>query len=454
MPEEIKIVVKQESQGTALRDAERDAQRLQQTAQRGSNRPDSRQAASEQALRDQFASGDQAPDQPADDTKSHREDAALSRQIALSTELEASQQRLSGNTEEADKLEREAELLRRAASIQTALNVSADEAKTLAQAQIGAEEKIAATKAAQRVEEEAITRQKERQAAEAKLVADQRSAAIKSAVNSAGGAAGFGGLGDFLSLNPEAMLAKAGTTVLTKLVEGFVNTIDDKADSAAKTTYADHRRSQLASKTGISGQEGAASQFRDDKQALNEALAKRGTFHDTGIADRLWGAFGFETSAKRENRQNELEIARLQQALPKDEALSHEKFTNGPGGDELRAEERLASGDRRGARALRQRVEWEKELQQLVAAGTDLWQAQEGASLKIFNEEKQRRMDAAGHLVNARSGARDIARAASLAGSDKDISRDIKRAIEGLNHTVQVNHREAMNFRGPRKFNR
>ena len=95
------------------------------------------------------------------DTAELRRQVALTKEVALHTELEAIQERASGNTAEADKLDREVEILRRQAQLQVQLNVTSREAGLLAAQELAAKERLLL------VEEERVAAAQAQQAAEA-----------------------------------------------------------------------------------------------------------------------------------------------------------------------------------------------------------------------------------------------------------------------------------------------
>lgn len=284
-------------------------------------------------------------------------------------------------------------------------------------------------------------------------VAKARGMHLARGVQAFEGQAGVGGLGGIGALtNPAALAAVAIGAALGKAVSLAVERADDRAESAARSTGAGNRRGRIAGRSdSVRAEAEAAAEEEENRHALEDAKDRRGSFHNVGMANRFLGIFG-AGDGDRANRQNELEIARLEASRSQDKTLAKEKFLAGPGGLGLGASEAEARGDYRGARALRMKAEREKEYSRLVeTVGEEL--ANKSADLKIFNEEKGRVMASAGRLVNARSGNADVAAAAGFAqGGASTVFERMNAAVERLHGSVQENHRDVFNLTRGRKY--
>ena len=363
---------------------------------------------------------------------------------------------------QAASLEREASRLERpanAAQKAEQRELRNARAEALRADRAGAAEKKAAHKAAadatreagaqKKADEKLVTRELREQAA----VSQARQNAVARGVSAFEGQSGIGGIGRIgAMLNPMTMAAVAIGATIGKAISLAVQRIDDVAEINARGTVSANRRAIIGAKSnGVEAESEASAARLGTKQALEEALANRGSFHNTGIMERMLGTIGMG-SGDRAGRKNEMEIARLQQEQGKDDALAQEKFRNGPGGLELGAKEAESTGDRRGARALRHTIEWQKEYNKVLQQTGDLKTASASADLTVFNAEKERLMGAAGKLVNARSGAGDIAAAASSVGGAGQVFAKMQAALDRLHSTVGDNHRDAMTVQRGRKF--
>ncbi len=257
MAEEVKIVIRQESQGSAVRDAERDLDRLQRTSKvdwAGLQRQ------REQATKAISSGGGAAnPDKG-------KSEAALTREIALSTELEAAQLRVAGDTTGAARLEREAEVLRRSVGIQQQLGVSSAEAATFAQTQLASEEKLAQAAAATAAEKKAAAAAARIEAAETAAAARAGARETRGIGAAVGRSSGIGGgLGRGL-LNPEFLIAAAATALVTEMVSQAVARRDEVAAEHGKEIASANRRAIISAKSGLEGEE--------DRRALERAFAQ------------------------------------------------------------------------------------------------------------------------------------------------------------------------------------
>lgn len=196
---------------------------------------------------------------------------------------------------------------------------------------------------------------------------------------------------------------------------------------------------------------------------LRELEARRGTFVDSGFSDvvrkslrpyipqgvlNYFGVDKLETSGEQADRENEEEIARTKIANAQAQKLANQRFESGTGGMELQRSRALIDNDYRAARALEEKISYEKEYQRVLAqagnneAGQAL--AREAANNKVYLERRERESAIGRSLVNVRSGASDIARAAAFASGDfsNGGAARLHQGISRLNHTVENGQRQ------------
>lgn len=325
--------------------------------------------------------------------------------------------------------------------------------------------------------ERAITRERMRQSAEAKLESAQfRSGlgrGLTGAVSAAGG--GLGPIAGMAGMGPQMLAVAAAMATIGKLAGDAVARVDAVAASEGKGAESANRRARIKEKKGIEGQELAAKEKLENKQNLDGALDRTGTFRDSGIGDMLTKGVNFaknkgllggpisgalarrfmpdlETSSIKRERENQLEIDRLQREKPEVDAAAAKAFTEGPGGQELRISELRAEGHRKEARAIEYKMMAEKEWWRVHDAGGEDWQANQSAGLKIA-EEKRKSSAAYANMIDARSGAGDTARMAGLAreartGSDSPVVSELRTLRDQLanNHSQALNHKPFKNF--------
>lgn len=457
MPE-VRIVVRQESQGTALRDAARDANALE------NNRGRTVDYAALQRQRDEARKAVDRGDTPAPDDPKQR-----LRKAAVNAELAATQARAGGDDAGAAQLERKAEVLRRTLGLQQQLGVSEAQARVLASQSLSAEEKIAAGKSAaakaskDSAAEDHVGRKREIFGDEIKakeLRADgdhkgaevlERQNAIRSraiqierelglsrkesaalatrevdasiAVQKRGGGSGQGGGALGQIINPATLLATAATAIATKTYRDTTDFFDTKNQEKGNAERNASRRRQIRFGTfGDSDserEEEAVSGRKQNKQELDDALAAKGTFKNSITSNifTLGGLLG-ERDGDAAERKNDEKIARLKSEKPAAEKLALQEFKTGQGGRELELGRRNAVGDRAGARRVEQEIAWWGEYDRLknkLGEGNVEGEAiaRESANNKVAVIQRQQNQKFAG-LLNARSGAGDIARVAAL----------------------------------------
>ena len=133
----------------------------------------------------------------------------------------------------------------------------------------------------------------------------------------------------------------------------------------------------------------------------------------------------------------------------KQEKLANHKFETEEGGVELAALRHRSSRTFSGQReaqvddATRAYLAEYRRLKAAGATGKDEHLAHEGASLKVENEWRDKQITAASGLVDARSGAGDIAAAASWSRMAIPGMHEVKSAIEAMHTTVRDNDAKA-----------
>jgi len=287
-------------------------------------------------------------------------------------------------------------------------------------------------------------------------VAKARRSALARGVQAFESNAGGGGIGGLASLaaNPLALAAVAIGTVIGKAVSLAVERADQRDESASRGVATRNANALVGvDSSQVEAEAEASGNLAANRAGERDAEKKTGTFHNTGIMDRLLGIFG-QGKADLESEFNELEKVRLKAERPEQERIAREQFAQGTGGAELGAKKAEGRGDRREAHLLRDYILGEEEYARaLNENGRDENAAGESARLKVVNAEKRRQIDAASRLVNVRSGNADVVSAAQRAqgGADHYLER-VAGAVERLHGTVQDNHREVFNLTRGRKY--
>ncbi len=149
------------------------------------------------------------------------------------------------------------------------------------------------------------------------------------------------------------------------------------------------------------------------------------------------GAGWYKPESARAIERNANEQRRAEEDARQQERIRQRQFDEGEGGLGLQVERDRAQHSIAGNRALRidmESLSGLREYNRLVKEGASNTQALEGAHMKVREELYKQGLNAAGGLVNARSGAGDIAAAASLAqsqgiGSNAEVIRKLDEHI-------------------------
>ncbi|HEX8313002.1 MAG TPA: hypothetical protein VF614_16880 [Chthoniobacteraceae bacterium] len=463
MAEEIKIVVKQESQGTAINDARRDMEALKRSQSSGgaSGSPnDSRR----QQLEARIAELNRLEKTYSEKGMSGAAASVRSERIPLNRELR------DLNKEDAAERAR-AKIAARATSTDSKdldrdINVaerrkSFNEQLRAREMRAGGDEKGAAALERQNaIRQRAIQLERELVISRAQAVdlATREANATGASAGAKGGGGGSRG-GFFSGLGG----AQAFGSVVTTMLGGVKRFFDDKLESvrastqiasgSIESTNSSIRTTGLA---GARGEDAAAAEALAAEGKLKDLESKRGTFHgvDNGPFDQLKhglksigvsSLFGMdvEPDSEREERLNKEKRENAKVDAHQKRKIAGDKFAEGPGGLEIEMQERILNNDREGARVLELKAVRMREFERLRQAGASEEMQERGADIKVAAMERQRDQ-AVAKSIGVRSGSKDTARAAAIA-SGRGGGRE-EGLLEGIHQTMQRQHSEAVNL--------
>lgn len=153
--------------------------------------------------------------------------------------------------------------------------------------------------------------------------------------------------------------------------------------------------------------------------------------------------FGETTWAgERERDENEKNITRLEERREKEEKLKTEKFPEEEGGlelDSLRQRSQRTLASIRAAKVNDYVRSGMAEARRLGSMGANPNEQREGAMLKVENDLRDQQIQSASGLVDARSGAGDIAAAARWSQMATPTQNDVS-AVLGSKLDVLINH--------------
>lgn len=285
----------------------------------------------------------------------------------------------------------------------------------------------------------------------------------KIALNVGGRAAGASGMGGIASMigavGPQALAAAAVAELVGSYVSQWKDKQDEQARQRGEGIRQAHRQEFIHGLTGGEGQERAGAEAERLREEIIELKEKKGSFVQQGWSDMAKNGYNntlgrvlptLERSDVKAERENGETLSRKEGELEKAKAEAAEKYTHGPGGWDLEARQKILDGDIKGAIALRDRAAAEKEYQTVLkATGHNTELAEQAAELTVKEAARGRAMSL-GHLVNARSGAGDISRLASLASQEStgDASpAAIINELRAMHETQKTQHAEAINNR-------
>lgn len=382
MPEEIKIVVKQESQGNALSDAD---QKMQTLKARIAELNRLEKGYEEKGIRE-----------AAQSVRSERTGA-----------------------------ERELRGLERERAAETKQRADADRAATRQRAE----------------DERHVTREMREQHA----VAGARRRTAQTALSEAGSVAGIPGAG-LVGGGVAGGLAVIAGAIIGKAIKDQMAFLDTKNFEEGNLTGTFNRSRRNRGRTNpFEAEQDAAAEYLRNKAEMESSIDKRGTFKNSTLSNvlTLGGLLG-ERDGDAAARENEERIARLQAEKARVQKDAEAAFTKGSGGQEMEMKRKLLDYDMQGVRASQDKISWMKEYDRVLkATGGNEALAQESAGSKVALEQRERAGQFAG-LINARSGAGDIARAARLASATNPGDTNVGGEVARLRQAMNANHREAL----------
>ena len=413
MAEEIKVVVREERQGNALAEEQQRIRQLQAAAEAYDKKGNT--TAAQSARRE-----------------------IVERQKAITPQLTS-----AGQSEAAVAVAAEAKELQRALVLQARLGLEYGEAAKLARAQLTVEKGITEEKRtqgffSQRVRQQLVT-----------LGRDTAFGGSPATTLSSVGGQGLAGLGARIALPLAAIAAVLGGLRIAVGQQDKNAELKEKlrVESATST-----RRLGIAGTwRGTSGEvQSERFQTEDEIFQREQARPELQRKAQSGILGRLdkWtglnfytkGRFGYKPQSARDIGENEAEIARLRGLAPRQEELQQNKFSAGEGGLDLQLARDRGQHSVSGIKAAnehQQELDWLREYNRLRKEGASDAQAAEAGNLKVKQDQWEIAQRAASGLVDARSGAGDIARAASIAVSQQPDQGVLTAAINALHETAK-----------------
>lgn len=482
--EKVDIVIKERREGTAIRDAEADLQRLK----RGGSGPGAAQPASAPAAAPKrmtmedlerkygesasakTGGGDGDSEARAEQRRNAKE-AALSRQIALSTQLEAIQKRAAGDEAGAAAAEREAEILARSAAIQKGLNIPKGEAMVMARQQVVAEEKIAADALLRARAEKEVTREKARQVAAGggggriggtlMTAASQLGAgglSLNTAGRTVGGLAGLGGgaagmvAGSVAAAVAAALGRYIGEIITDSLERGGIENRD-----VAERTKSGRSLGIMAGLRGTSGdavqEEWAIEQRIADRAADWKEVERKARRHPLDPRRLIDGDYTWEGQramtehAKAQVRDRD-ELEKVREVRKKKVATEEVSMELAA----LRGRSERTFGGAREAAANEAALDFLKDYRRLLHETNNEEMAFSAAKTKTELRLRDRQAQGASGLVSAASGSRDIAAAAAWAQMTVPGMDDVGVKIDGVRATIRGSSAAQMEQSGRRKM--
>lgn len=287
-------------------------------------------------------------------------------------------------------------------------------------------------------EERAITRERTKQAAEAKLAEKE------------GFLGGMGGLN----------AAQAVTGLVAGIVKQFVDFSMESAIRSAGIAgggiASANRTGQIAGIGGIRGEGLAASDYQSKRDELEALKAKRGSISDvpetyldqfkSGMKERLGINLG-ETSSAREKRELEEKITLGEAELANAKKLAEQKFKGGTGGMELAQSKARAAGHYEEAKMIEWKLKGEKAYAKVLE--------QSGGNKQLAGEARDAAVKQAqnewvrliGSTLTGRSGQGAIARSAGIAAAGFGSGGEVKQEFKSLREQMAAQHMDMKNIR-------
>jgi len=370
--------------------------------------------------------------------KARAADLKLQQEIIESSKAEATAVRASGDAAGAAVLEEEIELREEALRLQRAGIQYESEALGIARQKIASQAELNEELAA--------------------------AAALEKGESGGGGGAGGiqssglrgGRLGQALRFGG-VNLRTAGeigfAAMIGEMAKRMIDTMADEMDSASLEAQKDIRHGRredekrvrkIQGATGASERSGLIEGDKDEIESLTDQIDAKKL--EISKAERSWlGLLGMNrpqiAAMKGQVELAEQKRDKISGAIPKQEDLRKNDID-----DEIALSEARGRHDGREVRSIEEKLAWTKKYNEEVKNGAKSWQAAELAGMETFQKRQEQMQGIAAHLVSARSGAGDIARAAAFADSNSSL----RKSIDSLHATVKA-HGEAAtrrNFAG------
>ena len=310
------------------------------------------------------------------------------------------------------------------------------------------ERDIARSKREQHASEKDITRERREQAGHAKTEETQRQrfgrAGMQLGMQAAQGGSLAGGLGSLAGAIGPGMLAGVGAVAavaIGTIAKEVWTDIHERQGIALRDQAArkmnQYDRSVMAGVRGTSGQSQAAEDALD--RQIEQRAADRQNLASRGERDPWnplrWFGSKQTFASQRELAENDKAQTRDKEEREKKHAQTGEKFENEEGGLQLDAlrqrAKRTMSGQREAfmdeylARALEVKRAFRGQ-------GATPEQQNEAAQLDMTNSLRARQLAAGSGLVNARSGAGDIAAAARWGSQTTPMEAEAVKRLDGI----------------------
>ncbi|MEO7933202.1 MAG: hypothetical protein ABIT76_08605 [Chthoniobacterales bacterium] len=422
--EEIKIVVREVSEGNALSEA----QRKKDDLQKAENRPAPR-----------IIDGTLPPPR-------HDPNTPANNPIGGTVQIPRAANKRTFDTVEAAaaSIPKEAAAMEKEAAAAALASAAAQKA---AQLEINAAKaRATAETKAQELAERAITKQKAEQAAlqgrlsRGALTVGQgivQGGGIQGAVGNAagtGGALGLAAIATYLAGELAGKIINAGEQDQSLKNRLGASRASDARGLQISSTY------RASSGDLVSAAHSTEDEIFAREQNRKE-LERKATNPFTRIINKTFGTSFGSIDGVRAMKENEEEIQRLGKLKAEQEALGQEKFNREEGG--LKLEIARARGKRTIA-GNQERLAAEAKLENMEvwkrtrAEGGSPEQADEASNLATQETLRQRGLAAASGIVDARSGAADSARAAQIASSSLPGTDALMKSIDSMHETLRT----------------
>lgn len=458
MAEEVKIVVRAESQGNGLRETEQQLDRIEAAGKRASRTTSEKTKGINVTPPDMSDAGLQKA-LPKDASRTRRTKQLNSAKTArLEKDLATAQ--ANGNPEEVAQATRALREQKLAARIMREQGVGAQEAHRQASALVEAQTAAKARGEAEKVagktrtaEEKAAAKarldalkQETHETKEQEMVRNRitRSTMLLGREVMAGGSLA-GGLGSMATaaglIGAPVMAAVGGGMLVQELTKDYMERQGiANRDRASRAT--DQRNLGIRSGWRGTASGAQAAQFATEDEIFAREQERQEILQRN---KRAWynplRLFGETTWAgERERDENEKNIARLKERRAAEEAQTRQKFETEEGALELDAIRQRSKRTMNGIRAAQvddAQISYVKKYREFRGKGATDSEADEGARLSVENELRDKQIRAASGLVDARAGASDIAAAARWSQQAVPGWGQVKDGIDALHSTIK-----------------